>query len=316
MNSYKKLIKNSSIFAIASLGSKFISIILVPFYTYVLSTDEYGTIDMLNTTITLLAPVITLSIYDAVLRFAVKSEYKYEKILTCALAVLFVGNLLFLLFIPIFHKMDTFKNYIIIFYLVLFFQSINTLLCQFARGSNHIKEFAFNGVMYTFLMLIFNIITLKFLYMGILGYFLSMLLSNIISNIYYFLTLRIWRYVSKKFLDSKLVKEMITYSIPLIPNALMWWIMSVSDRYMITYFIGIAANGLYAVANKIPTVLSLIDSVFYQAWQLSAIEEGESKDKSKFYSRVFEVYSSIMLVACSLILLFLKLCVDIVLGEE
>lgn len=109
---------------------------------------------------------------------------------------------------------------------------------------------------------------------------------------------------------------MLSYSIPLIPNTLMWWIMNASDRYAIVLFMGVSANGIYAIANKIPTVLNLLYSIFSQAWQLSAIEESESKDKSKFYTDVFNVFSIIMIIGTSAIIVVIRPFVELVLSIE
>lgn len=104
---------------------------------------------------------------------------------------------------------------------------------------------------------------------------------------------------------------MLLYSIPLIPNAIMWWAMSSLNRYMIVFFLELSANGIYAIASKIPSLLSIINSIFFQAWQMSAIEEANSKEKSKFYTNVFNVFSVFMLITTSIILVHLKLIMSI-----
>lgn len=316
MSAYKKLLKNSGIFAIGSLGSKIISILLVPFYTYVLTVDQYGTIDMIMTSISLTLPIITLSIFDATLRFTVKSEYSKKNILTSSVIVLLFGNIIFLLVYPIIKNISIFYENINLFYLILFFQGINSVFSQFSRGIGKIKEFALNGIINTFVTLVLNVILLSKFDMGITGYFISVLTANLVCNIYLMITIRMWTYFDIKSYSYTLVKQMLIYSIPLIPNALMWWIMNASDRYIIALFLGVAANGIYAVAYKIPTILNLLYSIFSQAWQLSAIEEGESKNKSQFYTNVFNVFSLVMLLGTSIILIFIKPVTSIVLGKD
>lgn len=316
MNIYKKLLKNSGIFALANLGSKMISILLVPFYTYVLSTGEYGQIDLIMTTISLLLPVITLSIFEATLRFALKSDYNKNNIFSSSIIVLLVGNALLLLFYPIISRIIFIKDYIFLFYLVLLAQGFNLVFSQFARGINKVKIFAINGVINTFIILVFNIILLAKFNMGIRGYFISILIANIICNIYIIFSIKLWRYFKVESCNYELVKEMLIYSMPLIPNALMWWMMNVSDRYVITLILGVSANGIYAVANKIPTILMIINSIFSQSWQLSAIEEGDSKNKSEFYTNIFNIFSLIMLVSSSCILVVVKPIVTALVSVE
>ena len=152
--------------------------------------------------------------------------------------------------------------------------------------------------------------------MGITGYFISIIISNIICNIFLIFRLKLWEYLIFGKCDIYLVKEMLIYSIPLIPNALMWWVMNASDRYIIAINLGVAANGLYAVANKIPTILSLLYSIFNQAWQLSAIEEADKKNKAEFYTSVFNIFSILMLIATSIILVCIKPVIQNFLSSE
>lgn len=314
MNAYKKLIKNSGIFAIANMGSKLISILLVPYYTYVLTTEQYGRIDMLTTSISLILPIITASIFDATLRFATKSEYDEKSIFSSSILVVILGNMIFLLLYPLIKRISLVKDFEVLFYLILIMQSCNTLCAQFSRGIGRIKQFALNGVIYTVITVVLNIFLLSKFNMGIQGYLISIIIGYTICNIYLIISIKLWEYISYKAYDKNLVKEMLKYSIPLIPNTLMWWVMNASDRYAIAFFMGVSANGIYAIANKIPTVLNVLYSIFSQAWQLSAIEESESRSKSKFYTDVFNVFSVLMILATSIIIVFVRPLVESILS--
>ena len=102
---------------------------------------------------------------------------------------------------------------------------------------------------------------------------------------------------------------MLRYSIPLIPATIFWWITSVSDRYMVAYFLGTDANGLYAVACKIPTVLTLLSTIFMEAWQFSAIQEatGDREVHIRFYSQVWSAFLAVMVMAGSVIIVLCRL---------
>lgn len=71
----------------------------------------------------------------------------------------------------------------------------------------------------------------------------------------------------------------------------MWWIMAAGDKYIINYFLGDSANGIYSLALKIPQIINMVYSLFIQAWQMSAIEVESSEDKKGFYQNVFNVTS-------------------------
>ena len=89
------------------------------------------------------------------------------------------------------------------------------------------------------------------------------------------------------FTKSKL-RELLLYSIPLLPNALSWWIIGLSDRWIITSFLGLELTAIYAIANKIPDAFNFIYRNFNLAWQESASLAIEDDDIDLYYSSVFE----------------------------
>lgn len=306
MNQYKKLALNSIVFTIANMGSKLIMFILVPFYTYMLTTDEYGTVDLFITIISLVIPITTMGIHEAAMRFAMKKEYNPKHVINNSFVAVFVGNIIFLLLSPIFiiFKVDIY--YLIFIYLITFLNGVNTVLGQFLKGNDKTKLFALNGVLLSFFTLIFNILFLFFLHKGIEGYLLSLVFAYLVCNIYLIAKGNILSMINFKYLNIPLFKEMIIYSLPLIPNALMWWVMNTLNRFVILGFIGVQANGLYAVANKMPTIINTINNIFIQAWQLSAIEENDADNKNVFYGKIFNSYIIFTLFASSAIILVMR----------
>ena len=89
---FKKLSQNTILFTISGFGSKIISFLLLPLYTYMLSTEEYGNLDIVSTTAQLIIPILTLNIQDAVLRFVLDKEYDAKKVINVALNVFGVGS--------------------------------------------------------------------------------------------------------------------------------------------------------------------------------------------------------------------------------
>ncbi|MFL2128262.1 lipopolysaccharide biosynthesis protein [Ruoffia sp. FAM 26255] len=306
MNSYKKLLNNSFVFAIGSLGSKIINIILVPIYTYYLSAQEYGSVDILITTVSMLLPIVSFSMYDAVLRFAMNKNSNKTIIFSNALFITTIGLILSLSFWPFFKYFGLEINHLPYFYLILFGQVFERLLAHYARGIGKVKVFALNGVILTFSTGILNIIFLVFLKLGIEGYLLSMVFAYTITISYLIYNIKPSNIIKIKVINSTTIKKLLKYSVPLIPNALMWWIINASSRYFILFYVGLSANGLFAVASRIPTFINLISQVFSQAWQLSAIEEYENQGNSDFYSKIFQNFISLMFISSSVIILIIK----------
>lgn len=310
MNKYRKLIVNSGIFTIANFGTKLLNIIFVPLYTYWLSTSEYGTVDLTTTTINLLAPLVMLGMSDAVMRFAFDLNVKRNELISSAFYVFIIMSIaisgisgIFAAIVP--SQKWILGKYLGIFLLILFGQNINSILSQYQRGIGNVKTFAANGILITVVQIIMNIITLAIYKMGVQGYLLSMFVSYIIPSTYLLMKNNLWKSIRFKFNNERLIKEMLFYTLPLIPTNMMWWIMNLSSRYIIVGAIGVAANGIFAVSNKIPTIINLLNTIFQQAWQMSAIEEfNDGKQEKGFVSNVYEYFILFMIIGTAGIMIF------------
>lgn len=298
---YSKLLKNSLVFFVGNLGSKIISFVIVPFYTYVLTTEEYGSADLITTTVNMLAPFVMVGMNEAVLRFSVTRENGVEGIATNSLVVVAAGSIVSWLLLPLFASVSIIGDNVVLFLLLLTLTCFNNVFLQLLRGIGKSKSFAFNGVLITFSMAAANVVALAVFHFGVKGYLASMVLAQTVGAIHIVVSCRLWRLVSFKALDRRLTKRMLVYCIPLIPNSLMWWIMSASDRYVILFFLGAGANGIYNVAQKIPSIVNIVYNIFMQAWQISAIEERNSDDNAKFQSTVFRYIFVVLVLASSLI---------------
>lgn len=300
-NRYKKLAKNSAVFFIGNLGSKVVTFLIVPFYTYFLTTEEYGTADLVTTTVNLLVPFAMMGMNEAVLRFTVSKEVATKTIASNSMLVVLIGWAVCWSLYPFFRAFSVIGGNIVYFLLLLCLTSFNYVFMQLVRGIGKSKAFAANGVIITFVTAVSNVLALAVLHLGVGGYLVSMTVAQLVGAAHLVVSCRLWTLLSPSNIDKGALKRMLKYCIPLIPNSLMWWIMSASDRYVILFFIGAGANGLYNVAQKIPSIVNIMYNIFMQAWQISAIEERDSEDNAKFQSTVFRYVFVVLAIASSLI---------------
>lgn len=304
MNRYKKLLGNSAIFAVGSLGSKLISFILVPFYTFVLTKSQFGIVDLLTTTVNMLLPIVTLSAFDAVFRFVLDKNGTEDAVLTNGFFISCLGSFLGILIIPILVFLRVpLPGYI---YLLLVSGAFLSLMLNFVRAIGMVKIFAIAGILGTVIVAVSNIVFLLILHKGIEGYLISIILSNFSILLFLIIVSKAWNRIRIINLNKNLIFSMIKYSLPLIPNAFAWWINSSADRYFILAFVGASANGIYAVASKIPTLLNIVSQIFFQSWQMSAVEEFNSKDASDFYSKTFNYFAAFQFIGVAGLILILK----------
>ena len=274
------------IFTIGNLATKFISFFLIPLYTNVLSTQEYGTIDLVVTICTITVPIISLNISESVMRFNLDKGADKDKITKTGLIILFFGCLIGLILIPIYKLWNAIAS----ISLLAYFYIVCSASCQFfladLRGKEKLLQYSIGNVLNTLLIACLNILFLLIFKWGMPGYLLAYTIANFLVALYALFVGKGYRAIYCP-LDKQIMRAMVKYSIFLIPNSFMWWIMNSSDHFMVTSMIGTAANGIYAISYKLPTLISTVTGIFNQAWSYSAIREEDSEDSDNYTNRIF-----------------------------
>ena len=115
-NRKKYLMKNTAIFAIGNFTTKLIAFILVPFYTYVLTTEEYGVINLIFTICTVISQLLMLNLQDAVRRFLLDKNADQDAILTSECIVVAFGHIIGLCILPLLGLYNEISTYSVIIY--------------------------------------------------------------------------------------------------------------------------------------------------------------------------------------------------------
>lgn len=303
-NSIKRLLSNSLIFSIGTLGTKVIGFLMVPFYTYFLTRGQFGIVDLLGTTVAMLTPVVTLSVFDAIFRFTMDKDVANDVLFTNGLFITALGSILVILGGVIAEVLGYQYGFLVAVLLIL--SVVNSFLQYFVRGIGYIRLFALTGIVGTFLMAGLNIIFIWYFDLGVNGYLYGMIGAAIATIILIVVVVKPSKYVNLKLITKNNLTMLLNYSIPMIPNAFAWWFTNDANRFFIVFFLGASANGIYAVANKIPSILTIFFTVFNQAWQISAVDEYESENNGQFYSMVFNNLIQFSFVGVAGLVLILK----------
>lgn len=305
MNKYKTLVSNTALISLGTFGSKLLVFLMVRFYTGYLTTAEYGTADLITQTANLLLPIISLGITDGVFRFAIDSKIDKKTVFSSGLYTITAGGLAFLIIVPLLMLTKQFDGYIWLIVVYTMASCYHSLCSKYIRALGSTAFFAVQGIINTSLVIVFNILFLAVFNIGITGYVLSVVLADALSALLIVAREKLWRDVTLK-LNKALFKDILRYSIPMIPATVLWWVTSTSNRYLVNGYIGAEANGIYAVSYKLPTFLTLISTVFMQAWQFSAVTESE-KDKKEhidFFSKVWGSFQSVMFIVGGFVVAF------------
>lgn len=310
------LLKNIVLFALNVLGVKLISFLLVPLYTNTLSPSEYGIIDFIVTIGTIFIPIITCNIGEAVMRFSLDKDADFAEILTVGI-IISISSLIFglLAFIPS-SLIESISAYKCIVYGYCIMRGLSQIYMLYLRGREKLLSFAIGNILQACVAAILNIYFLLFLKIGIKGYFLAFIISDSIVFLYALIVGNVVCVFRRLKLNKILFRKMIRYSIFLVPNSIMWWIIDSSDRIMVTSIIGTYANGLYSIAYKIPTVAATVASVFNQAWTFSAIHEAGDESEEQINNKMFAILVDLLLVFIALLLVSIKYIFRIYVSEE
>jgi O-antigen/teichoic acid export membrane protein len=290
---------------------------MVPFYTAYLTTSEYGISDLISTTVLLVIPIFSLLMDESIMRFALDKDSDKKQVFTTATCVSSIGFVLALILSPILLLFECLKDYywfVLLYYVSLWAYNI---FANYVKGLDRLGVISIAGMLHTFLFLGLNILFLAGIKIGIYGYLLAIDISNIIAALFLFCYCRLYKqFVSPKILDIALIKRMVKYSLPMIPDYISWWFVNCSDRYMLTAMVGTSATGVYSVAYKIPTILVSVNSIFCSAWKISSVDNFGSEESINFYNRVYKAYSSSLIIISGILIIFVKPLASILFSNE
>lgn len=319
MNRYLYLIKNIGLLTLSNFATKMLSFFLVPLYTNVLTTTEYGTYDLFYTTISVLVPILTLNIQESVLRFALEKKYNKDALVTIAVRYFLIscGIVLIALMINTIFDLNVLeKEYSIFFFLMFLSQALSGIVLAYTRGIDKISEMSVSSVVGSVVTIGCNILFLVYFKWGLDGYFLANIIGPVMQSLILLFSTHFLEkiHLRKKYSQEK--EEMLNYSRPLIANSIAWWINNASDRYVVTFFCGLAENGIYSVASKIPSILNIAQTIFNQAWTLSAVKDFDPEDKNEFFTNTYKAYNCFMVVLCSAIIVADKILANFLYAKD
>lgn len=306
---YGYLFKNIGLLTLSNFGSKILGFLLVPLYTNILTTEEYGVFDLLYTTASLLIPIFTLDIVEAVLRFSLDKTKDKKDIFSTGIKTISISFVFLALFMTVNYYVcgiPAINQYLLFFALFYISHLLLQYMQYFIRGIERVADLSVSGVINSAGIMLLNILFLVVLKKGIEGYMLANIIANMIAVMYLAIRAKVWHYIRYPIQSKQTEKEMFSYSRPLVINAVGWWINNASDRYIVTWISGLAANGVYSVGYKIPSVLNVLQSIFNQAWQLSTVKELDRKDSNEFFTKIYSNYNALIVLACSGLILFAR----------
>lgn len=318
MSKERTLIKNTAIVTIGKVCTQLVSFFLLPLYTTFLTTTEYGVVDLLNTLISLLIPILTFQVDQGIFRFLIDSreneEGQKKLITTITFFILRQVAIYMVIFLAVSPWINNEYKYFLATNLIA--TSCTNILLQVARGLGNNTKYTVGSFLSGAATIVLNVIFIAGFKLGAYGMLYANLIGNIVCIIYIFVSMKLYKKVKRIYYDKTVLKELLKYSLPLIPNAISWWIVNVSNRMIITYFMNVSMNGIYSVANKFSSVVTTIYSVFNITWTESVSVNFKSEDKDEYFSKIFDVTVRFFGALCLGIIAFMPFAFSILVNES
>lgn len=299
----KELMKNTIIIALGKFSTQVISYLLLPLYTSILTTSEYGIYDFLVTACIFIVPFITLLMEESMFRFLIdeNNDDGKRKVMSNACIYSILSMVVWCTILFIILSLLKYK-YTFVFILYIISCIFITLTNSITRGMSKLKLYSLSNFILSALTIILNILFIAVIRLGVNGLLYSTIIANVITSLFIFFKLKIYSYIKLKYVNKNKLREMVKYSYPLVPNSIGWSIINISDRIIITLFLGSSSNGIYAMANKFPNIMNTFSGFFFTAFKENASKVIKKKDYEEYYNNILNIVHN-SFIAISLLLI-------------
>lgn len=299
MNRSGELTKNTLIIMIGRVSTQFISFLLLPLYTSLLSTESYGMVDLLTTIVQLLIPIVSVMIDQGVFRYLLNCNDEISRKRTISSAF-FIMTSFSVAMVIIYFIVSPFINneYKIWVLLILIATAYSNLFLQIARGLKYTSDYAVGSFVCSSSTIVLNVLCIAFLKMGAVGMLIATFIGNFICCLFLCAKLKIYKYIELSNFDKEISLDELRYSLPLVPHQLSLWVMNSSDRLIVAFMMGTSANGILAVTHKFPTIYLTFFNIFLLAWHEMGAVHYFDDDRDEFFTDMLEKIISIFATLC------------------
>lgn len=320
MNQYKRLLSNTFIFAIGTFSSKVLVILMLRFYTGMMTTDEMGVADLIVKTTSILYPVVSLSIGQAIIRYGLEPRRRKSDVFTIGLLTILCGFVIALPFHPLLGLVQyhtsagaagSLLEYQWLIYLYVLTACTQNACSQFIRALGFVRLYAADGIFRTLITILLNILYLTVFRWNIFGYVFSIICADALSTVCLFLIAGLWKYIRLRRINFYLWRSMLAYALPLVPDAILVYIIGFSDQAFLAGMQDTSISAIYSIAYRVPTLIALVASIFVDAWQISIVNNNSREEQVRFFSNVGNTYGSIVFIIASGGILCAKLAITV-----
>jgi len=310
----KDLLKEGGLYTMANLLTKGVSLLLIPFYTSYFTTEDYGVIDVISVFGAMITTIVSLQLNQGMGRYVAeesdinKKRYASTAIFVIVAIYLFVASGLVLFPSNLINFLSTdelvipTQTFIYSIY-ATFLSATFYFLGVYMRFLRMVKQFSIMSFMFA----LANILSMLYLIlikdMGINGIYLS---SIIISPIAIVVSLYLLRNHIILYIGKLEFKKMFIYSAPLIPASIAYLLMNTIDRFYIKDLMSFEAVGIYGIAFKFSTVITIVLTGFTMAMNPITFQNYGDKKYKEELSKMLSYFIGLGSLGFLILALFSK----------
>ena len=306
MGRYGQLAKNTVLIGVGSFSSKVLTFLCVPLYTALLTTEQYGIADIITTTSILVFQILTLSVSEGLMRYCLEEGSDKRGFFSASMIITLAGFVVLAAITPLANNVAAIADCYPLFMMYYAGYTLYTTISYFARGIESIVAYSVCGVLNTVLTIVLNLIFLVVFQAGLVGYIAAFAISFTVSALILFFSVRGYRYCTLRGIRSYLVRDLVSYSVPMIPNGISWWVSNSAGLYSVMLFCGASASGIYSAAQKIPAIIYALCGIFMTAWRISSVKGFGSVESKEFYARILQGFLAFSSVLTAVLIIFVK----------
>ena len=313
MRTKETLLTRSLMLGAATGVSKAVVFLLMPLYTAYLTPAAFGAADIIAGTAVLLLPFVSFNAPEAVFRFRAGGD-REKQVFSCGVLMLAGGAVALLLLMPFTAFLPVLETYRVYLFFYVLASVARSFLAHWIRAEGNYMLYAVQQVFCTLATVALLVRFLPVLRLGTGGYLAATVYADALTAAILLFYLRPWRFFSFSAIRKKPLFAMLRYALPLMPTTVLWWVTSVSDRYIILHYHGEEVMGLYAAAGRIPSVLTFGVAAFLEVWHYTAVQAGEG-ERTRLFDRVYGLLLPLLTAAAAGLILFSRPLVGLLFAD-
>lgn len=292
-----KIVKSTIYYSIGEIVPRIISFLLLPILTTYLTPSEYGINMYTNSVMMFVFVLASLSLNTFLLKnyYVLEDEKERKKLIGSIFLFIIYFNVLIvvlqILFFPFIIKFFNinvpFKPFFLLAILNNFFDVISIIPLVLFRVKEDARGFLIMSLSRTILQFILVYVLVVIFGQGLEGSYYGRLYVNIPFVVIYFYYVR--RNGILKF-DTKIIKQALRFSLPLLPGGLSYLMISLSDRVILERFVSLDEIGIYSVATTLALVLNIVIQSLYKTFEPIIFKEYLNNDFQETNLKLYKIY--------------------------